>query len=159
MALNADSRDIAAYIVKECERRNYFVNFSKLQKLMFCIYGAVLANYQQKLFDDIPYATEWGPIFPKLYKISTKEYLADGIIGYYNFRSENIKSTLDRPILKFIEEVIIHYGSKSIYELCSCVFQQDSPWFNAPLGGKIADTTIPDYMISQYFQNIFKKEK
>ena len=40
--LDIDIYDFAAYIAKLCAVKNYFVNLTKLQKLMYCVYGAVL---------------------------------------------------------------------------------------------------------------------
>lgn len=39
--LDIDIYDFASYIAKLCAMKNYFVNLTKLQKLMYCVYGAV----------------------------------------------------------------------------------------------------------------------
>ena len=40
MPIVNDSIDVAAYVTKECAQKNFFVNLTKIQKLVFCVYGA-----------------------------------------------------------------------------------------------------------------------
>ena len=47
--LDIDIYDFAAYIAKFCAVKNYFVNLTKLQKLMYCVYGAVLVSSDTRL--------------------------------------------------------------------------------------------------------------
>ena len=158
MAIVENSCDVAAYVVKECERKNLFLNFGKLQKLMFCIYGAVLATFNQKFIDDEPVATDWGPIFPKLYKYTTKEYLADGVIGYYNFRAENVQEKLDHQLLNVVDDVISKFGALSLKDITNWCFKRGSPWFIATNGGNATEVKIPDDVIANYFKNIITKK-
>lgn len=73
-----DSLDMAAYIVKYCAMKNYFINLTKLQKLLYCCYGAVLAYSGIRLIKEHPKAWDHGPVFPRVYDVK-KEH-PDGLI-------------------------------------------------------------------------------
>ena len=49
--LHLDSQDVAAYITKFCADENYFINLTKLQKLMYCVYPTVISIF----FDYFPH--------------------------------------------------------------------------------------------------------
>ena len=68
--LDIDIYDFAAYIAKLCAVKNYFVNLTKLQKLMYCVYGAVLVSSDTRIFKEHPKRYPHGPVFPKLYNFT-----------------------------------------------------------------------------------------
>lgn len=63
--LDIDIYDFAAYIVKLCAMKNYFVNLIKLQKLMYCAYGAVLVYSDTRICKEHPRAYPHSPVFSK----------------------------------------------------------------------------------------------
>ena len=44
-----DSNDVMAYILLKASEDNFFVNITKLQKLLYCCYGVVLAAFGWRL--------------------------------------------------------------------------------------------------------------
>lgn len=56
-----DSRDVAAFVAQECVRNGYAYNRTKLQKLLYCACGAVLAGRNRRLCDEYPRAWD-GPV-------------------------------------------------------------------------------------------------
>ena len=78
MPIVNDSIDVAAYVTKQCAQKNFFVNLTKIQKLVFCVYGAVLATSGERICKDHPKAWPHGPVFPRIYKYTKRH--ADGIV-------------------------------------------------------------------------------
>ena len=58
-----ESLQATAYIVKRCDEKGIALNVTKLQKLMFCCYGAVLGKFGLRLIDEYPVAWQYGPVF------------------------------------------------------------------------------------------------
>ena len=96
--------DFAAYIAKLCAMKNYFVNLTKLQKLMYCVYGAVLVHSDLRICKEHPRAYPHGPVFPKLYNFAKKHHF-DFIDALLN-RKENVESNLTDPQIKVVNAVI-----------------------------------------------------
>lgn len=70
--LNLNSKDIASFVVKFCAVQNYFINLTKLQKLIFCCYGVALAEGNIRICKEHPKAWDHGPVFPQVYKLTSK---------------------------------------------------------------------------------------
>ena len=88
-----DSIDVAAYVTKQCAQKNFFVNLTKIQKLVFCVYGAVLATAGERICDEHPKAWPHGPVFPRIYKYTKRH--ADGIVEALMSHEENLTSILN----------------------------------------------------------------
>ena len=93
MPIVNDSIDVAAYVTKECAQKNFFVNLIKIQKLVFCVYGAVLATSGERICKDHPKAWPHGPVFPRIYKYTKRH--ADGIVEALMSHEENLTSILN----------------------------------------------------------------
>ena len=59
-----DSRDVAAYIAQECKRREIEYNNTKIQKLLYCSYGVMLAWKDERICVEYPRLWAYGPVFP-----------------------------------------------------------------------------------------------
>ena len=59
-----DSRDVAAYIAQECKRREIEYNNTKIQKLLYCSYGVMLAWKDERICEEYPRLWPYGPVFP-----------------------------------------------------------------------------------------------
>ena len=99
-----DIYDYAAYIAKLCAMKNYFVNLTKLQKLIYCVYGAVLVHSDTRICKEHPKRYPHGPVFPKLYNFAKKHHF-DFIDALLN-RKENVESNLTDPQIKVVNAVI-----------------------------------------------------
>ena len=102
--LDIDIYDFAAYIAKLCAMKNYFVNLTKLQKLMYCVYGAVLVYSDTRICKEHPKRYPHGHVFPKLYNFAKKHHF-DFIDALLN-RKENVESNLTDPQIKVVNAVI-----------------------------------------------------
>lgn len=64
-----DSRDVAAFAARCCIAEGYEHNITKIQKLVYCAYGVVLAARGIRLCDESPKAGQYGPVFPGIFRI------------------------------------------------------------------------------------------
>lgn len=64
-----DSRDVAAFAARCCITEGYEHNITKIQKLVYCAYGVVLAARGIRLCDESPKAGQYGPVFPGIFRI------------------------------------------------------------------------------------------
>lgn len=53
-----------AYVIRRCDQKGIPLNTTKLQKLLFCCCGTVLAKGNLPLLDERPQAWAHGPVFP-----------------------------------------------------------------------------------------------
>ncbi len=154
--LELDSVDVAAYIVKVCAVRNYFVNLTKIQKILFCCYGAVLADCDARLTKEQPKAWGHGPVFPRVYK-QKKRHL-DGFIQAMLEHKENVAKTVDPRVLRAIVATIDLFGKYTAGALVRWTHKQGSPWDIATNGGKDLYKAIPDDIIKNYFLGFINKQ-
>lgn len=152
--LMLDSQDVAAYITKICARKNYFINLTKLQKLMYCVYGAVLASSDTRLCDEHPKAWQHGPVFPRVYNF-TKKHPFDMIDALLN-RKENVESSLNKTQIKVVNAVLEFFGKYKAGELVSWSHHPNGAWYKSTEGGIKLHQDISDELIADYFKKIIR---
>ena len=116
-----DSRDVAAYIAQQCIKNHISYNNTKIQKLLYCVYGVVLAVYEQQICDERPHAWPYGPVFPKVF-----DYIHKGwdISGY----SMRLKHELSAEEKTAIDVVLDAFAGYSAGQLSSWSHEAGSPW-------------------------------
>ena len=79
-ALDYSVIDAANEIIKRAKEDKITLNLTKLQKLMYFVYGEFLLRYQIRLFkDDEPRKLPYGPVFVDLYDITKRKGLIETI--------------------------------------------------------------------------------
>lgn len=58
------STDIATYIIALANKNRIAINMTKVQKLLYIVYGAFLRIYNERLLNEHPQAWPYGPVFP-----------------------------------------------------------------------------------------------
>lgn len=154
MPIVNDSIDVAAYVTKECAQKNFFVNLTKIQKLVFCVYGAVLATSGERICKDHPKAWPHGPVFPRIYKYTKRH--ADGIVEALMSHEENLTSILNERPKKIIDTTLNFFGRYNAGTLVNWTHDEDGPWFKSTNGGKVLPKEIPDNLISDYFKTLIR---
>lgn len=141
-----DSRDVAAYIAQECRKNCIAYNNTKIQKLLYCVYGVVLAEFGRHICDEQPKAWPYGPVFPKVFK-----YIHKGEnIDLYSAR---LKDTLLEEEKAVIAEVLAFFGKYTASQLSSWSHRLGSPWAKAVgKDGAGWNVVIQDDDISDYFK-------
>ena len=154
MPIVNDSIDVAAYVTKQCAQKNFFVNLTKIQKLVFCVYGAVLATSGERICKDHPKAWPHGPVFPRIYKYTKRH--ADGIVEALMSHEENLTSILNERQKKIIDTTLNFFGRYNAGTLVNWTHDEDGPWFKSTNGGKVLQKEIPDNLISDYFKTLIR---
>ncbi len=144
-----DSRDIAAYIAQQCRKKDIGYNNTKIQKLLYCVYGVMLAWKDVRVCDEYPRAWTYGPVFPKVFKwIYKGREIAD-----YSATVEQNQEDLT-ALKTAVRRVIEVFGPLSASSLSGWTHQDGSPWWKVMKGEEAAswNSFIPDDYIKTYFK-------
>lgn len=147
-----DSRDVAAYIAQQCEKQAIPYNNTKIQKLLYCVYGCYLAWKNERVCDEYPRAWQYGPVFPKVFNYFHKH---KGIAQF----SDNIRHSDDADVKYVVDDLVIpHFAQYPVGQLSSWTHRPGSPWDKAVNGdgeneGAGLNSFIPDGYIYDYFRN------
>ena len=154
MPIVNDSIDVAAYVTKQCAQKNFFVNLTKIQKLVFFVYGSVLATSGERICDEHPKAWPHGPVFPRIYKYTKRH--ADGIVEALMSHNENLASVLNEQQKNIIDTTLNFFGRYNAGTLVNWTHDEKGPWFQSTNGGKNLQKEIPDNLISDYFKSLLE---
>ena len=105
---------------------------TKIQKLVFCVYGAVLATSGERICKDHPKAWPHGPVFPRIYKYTKRH--ADGIVEALMSHEENLTSILNERQKKIIDTTLNFFGRYNAGTLVNWTHDEDGPWFKSTNG-------------------------
>lgn len=144
-----DSRSVMSYLIRRCRTKQIDINATKLQKLMYCCYGAALAALGVRLCDESPEAWQYGPVFPRTLRM-LKDYGVDG------FEQSVPPATVDQigeDVAAIMDEALDIFGKYSASQLSSWSHRQGSPWFEASRGGRDLYGQITDKLIYDYFDS------
>lgn len=152
--LHIDSLDVAAYVTKTCAQKNLFINLTKLQKLMYCVYGAFLVAFEARICDEHPKAWQYGPVFPKVYNLTKKHQfdLIDALLR----KNEIVEMQLNNEQINLISEVVDFFGQYNAKQLVDWSHHPNGAWSQSTVGGTILYNEIPDDDIYSYFKTIMQ---
>lgn len=140
-----DSRDVAAYIAQQCQERGIEYNNTKIQKLLYCAYGIMLAWKGERMCDEYPRLWPYGPVFPKVFKLihAGREIAGHSVIF------EQIANDEQKLVVK---KTLEKYGKFSAGALSAWSHNPSSPWTKAKNEGAGWNSFIPDAYIAEYFK-------
>jgi len=142
------STDVGLMLAAACNQRRIVVNHTKIQKLLFLVYGSYLAVYDKRLIDEHPQCWPYGPVFPKLRELLLAEDFAEVAIG--DRRISKIRN--DKKVTDVIDFVLGRFGAWSMDQLVEwCV--NSTPCKATPDNG----SAISDYVIRDFFNTLIKK--
>ncbi|EJX04647.1 phage-associated protein [gut metagenome] len=103
------------------------LNKTQINKILFYVYGAYLAKFNEPLFnDDTPKAWPYGPVFP----IVNKKINPDELVG--SFPQETITEFNKNPAaLDLVKLAVDSMYNMSAVTLTQWSHQEGSPWYNA----------------------------
>lgn len=140
-----DSRDVAAYIAQQCIENGFSYNNTKIQKLLYCCYGAILAIKSERICDEFPRAWQYGPVFPKVFKAISK----GSDLAQYSFV---VKEEAPEDIKRILNKAILTFGKYTATSLSRWSHKSGSPWdIVVNEVGKMNDF-IPDNLITKFFK-------
>lgn len=146
-----NSSIVAMYIVANANKRRLVINMTKLQKLLYIMYGTYLAVTGERLTNEHPQAWPYGPVFP-----STRNYLLKMDL-YQITEKDPLLEEISRDLeMKSLANIVLDtYGNRNASTLSEWSHQPGSPWdrtVNHPYFHW--GDTIPDSYINDYFNSI-----
>ncbi len=150
-----NSVDVAQYIIAYANDNNFGINMTKLQKLLYIVYGVYIAVKNERLTNEHPQAWPFGPVFP-----TTRNKLLKK--NFYDYHLSNTifdKLNKDDEFVSLIALVFRTFGNKTAGYLSEWSHQTGSPWDKIRQSDKFKwGDRIPDEYIVDYFNNsVIKK--
>lgn len=143
-----DSLQVMAYIVQRCEALGIHMNTTKLQKLMYCCYGACLGRYNFRICDESPEAWQYGPVFPRTLKALQEK----GVEYFKLIPTKDVEQALPQNLKDLIDSTLRTFGKFAANQLVNWSHFQGSPWAVASSNGAVLREQIPDGLIKEYFE-------
>lgn len=144
MILVDNSIDVAAFIAKYVANKNQYINLTKLQKLMYCVYGAVLAFTGDHICKEHPKAWEHGPVFCKLYDYAKKHCeLIEALLHH----DEHVDSMISDDQIKLIDNVLEIFSEYNAGTLVNWSCHPNGPWRACVKNGKVSHKELSDELI------------
>lgn len=140
-----DSIDITQHIMAICDKKGIEYNNTKLNKLLYMLYGFVLAKYNFILTNEKPHLWPYGPVFPRVQKNINKQKLISKII-----------TDLDSRVIDILDYIINKCGNFTAGKLSSWSHTSGSPWDACVRLNYKWNTVIDDDLIKSYFKRFFK---
>lgn len=156
-----DALDIARYVIKYSNNRDYGVSNLKLQKILYFIQVYFLIQTDSPCFKEPIEAWDFGPVVPDVYK-QYKAYGGTDILtieSYISFDSDDIwkskrirfnKINIKDEDKILINKVVDKFSEYSATDLVTLT-QHQTPWIDAFNSGK--NNKISLDIIKDYFSN------
>ena len=136
------SSSVMAYILYKGDQAQHPINKTQAQKLLYCCYGTVLAEFDERLTVEHPKAWPYGPVFPRTLNDINKKRLNVGM-------AKDFIQACRPEVLKLIDQTIEKFWGYSASALSAWSHRQGSPWDKAaPL------EALDDREIQKYFAKI-----
>ncbi len=138
-----DALDIAAYVIKQCHKKETTISNLKLQKILYFIQAEFLVKKGVPCFNQAIEAWDFGPVVPEVYH-KFKVYGGAAIPFAEEFTHCDI-SDEDKKLIKIIINVCSKYSAAQLVEIT----HRQSPWKNAYQ--KHANIKIKNKDIKKFF--------
>lgn len=146
-----NSVDIAKAIVAYANENKFVINMTKIQKLLFIVYGVFLAVKTERLIDEHPQAWPYGPVFP-----TTRNKLLKLEFSNISWEEPSLQTIHeDKEVLSLLGLVFRTYGANNAASLVEWTHQSGSPWtLTTKMPNFQWGDRIPDEFIYNYFNSI-----
>lgn len=146
-----DSRDVAAYVAQQCKAQGIQYNNTKMQKLLYCAYGILLAWNGERICDEYPRAWQYGPVFPKVFNYFQRH----GDVADY---SHDVAVGDNADVRDAVTSAISAFGQYPANKLSAWTHKKGSPWDRTVNGDEVNEAAglngfIPDEFIKDYFMD------
>ena len=155
------SIDIATRLIQLCEEKGIVWNKTKIQKLLYIVYGVGLGLHEIRLMDEQPRLYLYGPAFPKTFKViqdCKMELSKNGDVSLKEF--EDFQP--DSMTSEILDQVIEKYGRFSAEMLSDWSRRKGSVWRTLVEYNFELESVMSDSLIYHYFKKnivIFKKKR
>lgn len=145
-----NSVDVATYVVAYANENRFGINMTKLQKLLYIMYGTFLSVRSFRFVDEHPQAWPNGPVFARVRKKMLKREFPEITMADVD---ESLKGDAELEALTNL--VFKHFGTWNGDSLAEWSFKPGTAWertVNMP--GFDWGRLMPDYYIKEYFDSI-----
>ena len=146
-----NSVDVAWAIIAYANSNKYYINMTKLQKLLYITYGTYLAVKGERLTDEHPQAWPYGPVFP-----TTRNKLLS--VDFATIRSKDSRLceiNQDNEMQSLLGVVFRAFGKSNAASLSEWSHEIGSPWDKTVKQPDFKwGNRIPDDYIKEYFESI-----
>ena len=143
-----DSVLIANALLWKAQQSGVPMNLTKINKILYIIYGFTLVMFKKRLTDEHPKAWPYGPVFPRVNKKVNPDIPASG--EDYGKLPEMVRTIIDGAIRSF--------GSWTAAELSAWSHQPGGPWDLTYKMSSKWNAVIDDSLIYDYFSRFGKQE-
>ncbi|MGL4982387.1 MAG: Panacea domain-containing protein [Treponemataceae bacterium] len=140
------SKDVTLFIIYKCNQKCISLTQTKLQKLLYIVYGVYLVHYKTFLFIEEPLCLPNGPVFEASYKFIRNKslFVKKAPIGF----GEN--KNLD----DIIDKVLDAFGCYNAKTLSNWSHRKGSAWYQVEKISDIWGLPIPLSLIHKEFLKI-----
>lgn len=143
-----DSVLLARYLVALAHGKGVVLNMTKLQKLLFILYGYYQATYGHRIATEHAQAWPYGPVFPKVHKqvdVTKPEPLNNPAFA---------QLAADTLLNQVLNQVIDKYSVYNASQLSGWSHMSGSPWERTTQTKDFKwSREIPDEFITEYFSS------
>ena len=118
------SVDVAAGIINEANEKKVSINITKLQKLLYIVYGIYLIACKQRLTEEHPRAWPYGSVFP----VARCEFLDKMYRPLSDSMSLVTDCCNDSDVRSIVDFVLDSFGKWTAGQLTEWSHQPGSPW-------------------------------
>lgn len=136
------SSEVMAYILYIGKKENIDINKTKAQKLLYCCYGMIMAEFDARLTDEHPRAWPFGPVFPRTFNDISKHRLTVGL-------AQDFEKKCPPEWLELIRLTLRTFGRYTASILSGWSHRKNSPWYKAD-----ALAALDDREIRLYFKEL-----
>ena len=129
------SSAVMAYILYKCKLASHPINRTQSQKLLYCCYGIIMAQFDERLTDEHPRCWPYGPVFPRTFTAIKKGELTVGI-------AQEFAKECSPQVLEYIDRTIRTFWNYNATQLCKWTKLKGSPWDKAEALGPLDDREI-----------------
>jgi uncharacterized phage-associated protein len=138
-----DAKEIAKYIITRCQKNNNPISNLQLQKMLYFLWIDYYRETEERLFEDIICAWQWGPVVRDVYF----EYCSRAADKIY----EEYDTDLNPELRRFLDDKILRYAKENPFNLVNKSQLPGLPWER--LYGKNKLNEIPFEDIEEYALN------
>lgn len=120
-----NSVDVATYIAKQAVIEYYYIDLTKIQKILYACYGTYLAVTGKRLCIDNPIAWPNGLFFQKVYDFSIK-YI--DLIQSLLKLPDTLNNLLPDDELKLLDKTVTFFSQYQSFQLVNWSRKGCGPW-------------------------------
>lgn len=141
---------MGSFLAAYATQKGVSVNQTKLQKLLYILYGAYLTIHDEVLLDETPKAWPYGPVFPKV----QKKFAKDDTFTDANLDSTEFSAIKENAnLISLLDAVLTTFGPWTAQALSEWSHKAGSPWATALANNNLTyNAVIPNDSIKEYFK-------